>query len=440
LRSQSPKGELPGNHRIRRIFIDCTATVGRDWKTGIQRVVRNIVNASPRVGAGMGLECLGVAFSNTGGFVVVDHLSARPTTAPVETPTGPTRVGTTRAKLKAGLDRWNLLGAMRSIRQAVRRAKCLSLFPVRRMSPNGVHFSSGDVLLLVDSFWDDDFPWHDVWHARARGARVGVLVHDLICLSHPQWSPAIVRRQFSRWWKRVAATADFLVAGSKSVLADIEAVNALPGTAKTAPVTPLRGAFRFGTELDGTRTGEQVRDEIAAACADAGRTNTYLLVGTISPRKNHVLALDAFERLWDQGGDARLAILGQAGWDCTALVERVRRHPQLGKSLFWFQDAGDQELDYCYRHAAGLITTSSAEGFNLPIIEALHRGCPVLASDLPVHREVGGKYAAYFPPHDSQSLAQLILRHQADGLEKVMELTSKNEAEVQTIQRRHPAA
>jgi alpha-1,2-rhamnosyltransferase len=145
------------------------------------------------------------------------------------------------------------------------------------------------------------------------------------------------------------------------------------------------------------------------------KRTTYLMVGMISPRKNNGMALDAFDRLWQQNADVRLAIAGKYGWDCGSLKDRIHGHPEFGRRLFWMQDAGDVELDYCYRHAAGLITTSYAEGFNLPIVEALQHGCPVLASDLAVHREVGGTYAAFFPVDDVQALAGLIARHQQQG-------------------------
>lgn len=400
---------------IRRVFIDCTSTVGRDWNTGIQRVVRNIVNSAPHIGAELGLECHGVAFNDAAGFKVIDHLPSPSANAPASTPEGLTRGQTLRATLKAGLASLNLLPAMRSIRQALYRAKYLALFPVRRMSPRGIHFGPGDVLLLIDSFWDDDFPWHDVWHARSRGAVVGVLVYDLITIRFPQWSPAIVRLQFKRWWNRVRGVADFLVAISKSVLGDIDAVEGARHPREASPATRLRGAFRLGAELDGTVHGGPVRREMTAVFGNAGRSTTYLMVGMISPRKNHVLAIDAFDRLWAEGAEVKLVLLGQNGWDCDELITRLRGHPQFGNRLFWFQDARDQELDYGYRHAAGLVTTSCAEGFNLPIVEALRQGCPVLASDLPVHREVGGAYAAFFPSGDAQVLADLISRHQSQG-------------------------
>jgi alpha-1,2-rhamnosyltransferase len=152
---------------------------------------------------------------------------------------------------------------------------------------------------------------------------------------------------------------------------------------------------------------------------DAFRTATsrraYLMVGMMSPRKNHALVLDAFERMWDDDIEVRLVIAGKCPANSQELQRRIGRHSEFGKRLFWFENVSDSELDYCYRQAAGLITASIAEGFNLPIVEALSRKCPVFASDLPVHREVGGAYAAFFPVADAASLAGLIRQHQQLG-------------------------
>jgi O-antigen biosynthesis alpha-1,2-rhamnosyltransferase len=139
------------------------------------------------------------------------------------------------------------------------------------------------------------------------------------------------------------------------------------------------------------------------------------MVSALSPRKNHTIALDAFDLLWDEGVDIRLVIAGDYGWNCDALVDRIRRHPQNGKRLFWLEQVRDYELETCYRLSQALITPSLAEGFNLPIVEALSKGCPVLASDLPVHREVGGEFAAYFPVADATALARLIAEHLRTG-------------------------
>jgi alpha-1,2-rhamnosyltransferase len=132
------------------------------------------------------------------------------------------------------------------------------------------------------------------------------------------------------------------------------------------------------------------------------------MVGSINPRKNHALALEAFDRLWSEGLGARLVIIGNAGWMTEAFEKRVKKHPELGQRLRWYVNVSDAELDYAYRHATALLTPSLAEGFNLPIIEALSRGCRVYASDLAVHREVGGSRVSYFPAQTPGGLCELI--------------------------------
>ena len=68
----------------------------------------------------------------------------------------------------------------------------------------------------------------------------------------------------------------------------------------------------------------------------------------------------------------------------------------------------DDELSFLYDHAAALIFPSYAEGFGLPIVEAARRGRPVICSDIPVFREVGGAGALYFRVNDARALAETI--------------------------------
>ncbi|MGV8743960.1 glycosyltransferase, partial [Pseudomonas aeruginosa] len=83
-----------------------------------------------------------------------------------------------------------------------------------------------------------------------------------------------------------------------------------------------------------------------------------LKVSTIEPRKNHGYLLDAFERAWAQGSEARVCIAGRIGWKSEALVERVRQQPDLNKRLFMFTDISDKSMEYAYCHAASLVFPS----------------------------------------------------------------------------------
>ena len=113
------------------------------------------------------------------------------------------------------------------------------------------------------------------------------------------------------------------------------------------------------------------------------------MVGTLEPRKGHRIALDAFEALWADGLDVCLVIAGKHGWGVDHLAEAIRTHREFGKRLFWHERVDDAGLAQLYSDCDGLIAASFAEGFGLPIVEAGYFGKPVIASDIPVFREVG---------------------------------------------------
>ncbi len=130
------------------------------------------------------------------------------------------------------------------------------------------------------------------------------------------------------------------------------------------------------------------------------------MVGTIEPRKAHAQVLDALDLLWDNGEQPTLVIVGKKGWHVDELVERLARHPQNGRSLFWLSEVDDAQLETFYTQADGLILASEAEGFGLPIIEAARHDKPLFLRDLPVFREVAGEHATYFSASDGHMLAR----------------------------------
>jgi glycosyltransferase involved in cell wall biosynthesis len=148
-----------------------------------------------------------------------------------------------------------------------------------------------------------------------------------------------------------------------------------------------------------------------------GAGKTVLMVGTLEPRKGHEQALAAFERMWDLGSNARLLIVGKAGWMVEELVRRIRSHNQNGSRLFWVESASDAALAEFYRSSDLLLAASYAEGFGLPLIEAALHGLPTLARDIPVFREVAGSTAVFFTAETGEELAEAIERQLDAGTE-----------------------
>jgi len=143
----------------------------------------------------------------------------------------------------------------------------------------------------------------------------------------------------------------------------------------------------------------------------------YVLhVGTLEPRKNLPLLLDAFEALHTSGeADVpSLVLVGGSGWKSDALKARLAQLERAG----WLQLEGyadDDRLADIYRHAEWLALPSLYEGFGLPVVEAMVAGVPLLLSDIPVLREMAGDAALYASPTDGGAWTELLRRALAGG-------------------------
>jgi len=266
------------------------------------------------------------------------------------------------------------------------------------------------VLLLLDETWNLPL-WPAVEQARRQGCRVGSVVYDLVPLDYPHFFKERFAARFPDWLATVTDHADFFVSISESVKRRMQAHLAGCGRESAGCVE----AFRLGADFRRVDERDHVRPVLKDLFADEGRAAPYLSVGTLEPRKNHGYLLDAFELLWRRFPSARLCLVGRIGWKCDDLIERIRRHPRLNTTLFWFHDLSDCELLHCYQRARGLVSASIAEGFGLPIAEAVIHGLPVFASDIPVHHEVGGRRCRYFDLQAASNLAGLLQDAERNG-------------------------
>jgi glycosyltransferase involved in cell wall biosynthesis len=202
---------------------------------------------------------------------------------------------------------------------------------------------------------------------RQCGARVVVLIHDLIPLTHPDIVPPKQPARFARRIAQVRAHASLVVA----VSGDTE--NALRAHWPDGPAPPIVRA----------EIGVEVPDPPVAAKSARGR---FLMVGTLEPRKNHAVVLDAWEgagrRHWG-GADPEAAHIGSAGLvrggdrrenprPSGIRHDGVPRHRRVGRTL-----------RAAYSEADTLLYPSLAEGFGLPPHEALDHGLLPICADLP---------------------------------------------------------
>jgi glycosyltransferase involved in cell wall biosynthesis len=133
-----------------------------------------------------------------------------------------------------------------------------------------------------------------------------------------------------------------------------------------------------------------------------------LMVSTIEPRKNHLALVAAWEKLkYNNHPDLKLIIVGTVGWDERPVLRAFKPWIEQ-RELFWLQSVPSAELRVLYRHAAATVCPSLAEGFDYSGIEAMRCGCPVVASDIPVHREIFDGGAVYFNPYSVENAATAI--------------------------------
>ncbi len=145
---------------------------------------------------------------------------------------------------------------------------------------------------------------------------------------------------------------------------------------------------------------------------DLGATLPFFVhVGTIEGRKNisHLLTVwrALIERLGPQKAP-RLVLVGRRGWECETVTSTLDRSRDLANHVIEVSGLRDSELHALMRSSSGLITVSVTEGFGLPPVEAARLGVPVIASDIPAHREVLGDAATFVGIHDGEGLLQAV--------------------------------
>jgi alpha-1,2-rhamnosyltransferase len=228
-------------------------------------------------------------------------------------------------------------------------------------------------------------------------------------MQHPEIYGADGAAMFRRYLAAVVAHADLIVTISETVARDLAAETSALRFPRRAPeIVP----WRLGCDLPDA--GGVVRPDVRALFDGRQPDSPFLVVGAIEPRKNHGFVLDAFERLWEHPvtSHVRLAIAGRPGFKSGPTLKRIKSDPRYGSHLFLLSDLDDTEIDHAYRHARAVVFASIAEGFGLPIVEALRHGQTVIASDLPIHREVGGEACDYFDVAAPGRLADAIVKHE----------------------------
>ncbi len=251
------------------------------------------------------------------------------------------------------------------------------------------HLPEGTVWLNVghSNLSDDVFA-----AVRAAGGQAHVMVHDMIPLEHPEYQRPGTVALFERRMRAVSRRADLVIYNSAASRRAAERYFSEWGRIPPGLVAHL-----------GIEVREPAPDALPAGLDLA--TPYFVALGTIEPRKNHALLLDIWEDLTAHGPAPNLYIVGNRGWNNQAVFARLDARP---RGVIELDRLSDGAVAALLQGARALLFPSHAEGFGLPPCEAHALGTPVVASDLPVIREILGNIPIYASPADMYSWRKTI--------------------------------
>lgn len=282
-------------------------------------------------------------------------------------------------------------------RSILRRAQTLRLLSFALLKGPSAHDLRGRAYLNL-GHTDFDLVAHQDW-VRQVQVRPFYFVHDLIPILQPEFSrPHAVQRHLGRVVSALKTAAGIIV--SSQVVQ-----HELMTFAKTQnlPLPPVAIAPLAGADF-------AARSPVAGS-VPASDPPFFLCVGTIEPRKNHHLLFAVWQHLFALLGERtpRLIIIGQTGPLTGELLAPLKGASGWQRHVEHRRFCSDTELASMMQQAHGLLVPTLAEGFGLPLVEALQLGTPVIASNLAVFREIGQGAANLLDPCAESAWVEAVL-------------------------------
>lgn len=363
----------------KQLLVDVSVVAWRDFRTGIQRVVR--------------AQLLALMANPPPGY----------------------RVEPVRLTMRSG--EWRYQYARHFAGSVLERE-------LGELAEEPVEVDKGDILYVADFFAAGVLEARkeglfEAW--RDRGVKIAFLVYDLLPVQLPQHFPPHVPSAHEQWLHAVLDEGDTVICISRDVALHVSAfAQARPASSRRPEIR----AIQLGGDIDASAGTTGLPGNAPALLRRLETRPTFLVVGTVEPRKGHLQTLAAFDLLWARGHDVQLLVVGNEGWTSEPAATRAKVgrivngltfHRENGRRLYWLQNASDEYLERLYGAATCLLAPSEGEGLGLPLLEAARHGLPIIARDIGVFREVLGASARYFEGMDAAALAGAIEAWLAEG-------------------------
>lgn len=242
-----------------------------------------------------------------------------------------------------------------------------------------------------------DQPQFAPWAKRV-DVRPVYMVHDLIPITHPEYCRPGEADKHQRRMRTVLATGIGVIGNSQETLNQLNHF----ATSENMSMPPQILSWLGGTPL-----------KLSSGSASISEKAYFVMVGTIEGRKNHLLILNAWTELIREYGRStpQLRIIGQRGWQAGQVFSMLDHDMTLREHVVEISDCLDEDLALHLAHARALLFPSIVEGYGLPLTEALGAGVPVIASDIPIFREIAGELPEYVDPFNGLAWKQRIIEY-----------------------------
>lgn len=307
-------------------------------------------------------------------------------------------LGELRAGLATKTEQMSVMAGMRdSSTKKVRRM--LSLLgatgfafgrsPMTRVPSGAAYINVGHYGLAVPIFLN--------WLRYRADVTCVFMLHDVIPVELPHFVEPSSARHHATMVSSTARYADGLLVSTCA--------------AKQAVLAALQGQGREKVAiLSHALPLTQEFDEDLPRSSFAPSTPYFVICGAIEPRKNHSLLVDVWKLLVDRMGDRapHLVVIGSLGWEGQAILDRFGKERSIAGRIHVVSGLATPAMKRLVADATGLLMPSFAEGFGFPLVEAARLGVPVIASDIPAHREVVRSGSVLLSPDDAMAWAETI--------------------------------
>lgn len=356
---------------MNRVLIDCAHIDFTKQATGIPRVVTKYIDVGYEWGIKNKIEVMPVVISDKGVFLV-DPLPGK--NPPID--------------LKQKLESQSKFENINDQENYKR-----------------IEIREGDIV-FSPAYWHD-VPENYYRNIKTKGGKVVILVHDILPITHAKfynypWRQDVFKENLIKSFSYASALFCVSEYTGKS-LKEFAKVNRL----KLPPIVVSYNGFEplVDSHIESeaiTHCSSKMFFDKKASQVFANKP--FIMVGSIEPKKGHIPVLDTFELMWKNNFSPDLVFIGRKGWKFEEIEKRIYKSKYFLTKLFWFDTFDDHDLYLAYRNSIALIFSSISEGFGLPMIEAENAGCPVIAYETQISREVLGDRGIYF--NDISSLAE----------------------------------